>query len=155
MCMFVCIDSYKNMDLCNQSCLASQPALAWKKTWNVGHCQFLSNLPCLKAPLISTVLYHFPVILTLAGGHKVSAKHSFLASFSSSFQLIKIYICYGVEASQVEHLDWLPLLREIQWNKGNKCFTDCIKKLKCWHAFTRSWLDSTSKLYSLIPVWMT
>ena len=60
------------------------------KNFNIGHytqtCQSIFFIPAL---LISTVnVYHFYTIfigLDLAGGHKVSAKQNFLASFSPAF----------------------------------------------------------------------
>ena len=110
-------------------------------------------------------LYHFiplSLTLTLAGGHKVSAKQNIwlhvLAQFSTDQD--ETWCC--VEAIWGEHpdttFDW-----DLMNKRNNCCFTDCIRKFfytdMHMDVYESIWLTlgmmiDTTELYSLIPVWM-
>ena len=125
------------MCLCNKSCMSVWPAgqssvrLAWPKRlkrWTVLLFQPNDFQPAM---IIGTIdLYYFiplSLTLTLARGHKISAKHKphgFI--FSHTFQLIRMKSDMVLKQFKLNSLTLL--LNEIERNKGNNCcFTDLTK----------------------------
>ena len=101
------------LSVCNQSCSSGQLAcMAENFTWDIMHKPFnekLSYLLCLKAPLISTVFYHFQWHWLWLGVTKsAQSKLSWLHFLHIFFKLIGMKFAESVQAEWPDNI-----LREI------------------------------------------
>ena len=107
------------IDLCNEVCSSSGPAVLHGKNLNVGYyTQTFKPIFFIPAMLMSTIDFycfiHFQWPWSWQGGRKVSTKQNLLASFSH-FSTDQEEIWYGVEAIQVQHSDtfeWIQMYSE-------------------------------------------
>ena len=111
--------------------------------------QIFSYLPCLQAPLTSTILYHFqwPCDWRSQGQHKAKPL-GFI--FSCTFQLI------GMKFDIVEFKVNIQIvfLSEVFWNTGNNYyFTDSVQKnvtLACIRRFINQFGSNSVWWYMLL-----
>ena len=117
--------------ICNKFCSSGHMSVSFGI--NIGHCmqtfQPYLFMPCLKALLTSIHSIPLCMTLTMAGGHKVSAKQNLLASSSCTFFCWSEWK-FDMVLKQFKLNVLILNLSEILWNKENNCqFTDSVKTL--------------------------